>query len=754
MHHPKILEKFGCTPLRLREIFTNRDASTPDGKICRKVEDRIRARVQEGVRQCAKNYTLYQAVDLAWDSPPIQKEVIPLLLWAQGKIKKETVLERLAGTPMGQDIIHKQKDKTIKVDFPRFFEISITLVRSYVNRRLATQTARFANLWPFFRYEPRGTDPVSKFKADVLSQRIDIMSDAYNYRHFGTQCDRDMLLYSHSVAFPRSAWDKVTQWRPKNLNTGNIEDLTAEEIEIESYVAREGVDFVNPHPSRTFRDMSAPFANINTDTGPIWVGHWNIQRYGALLEQGYFNLNCITTNGVFGGIISQYPDFFGYYFDPCVLALPDLSSRNPTASNDREGNIGVYSENAKDNGVFTTEYFERINPKHEGYGDYDCDIWVRYAVAGDGTVLGAEFMPSTPAAYGGINENDSRAVNASLAMELLPYQDQMTNLCSQMILVLRTSLVQLWLIDKDSITKETLKYFEDGAAQKEFFIEPKILAYSSANLREMGITDPSMAFKVITAQVGTKVSEIFSAMVNVLNLADRILSTSANELGQAAPREISAREVQEISTTTSTVSSSASDGIDEQRAALKKILYQSTVCCASANMRVPVLSRYTKDTLIAAGFTLVDADKLDKMQGNEIIPIATPVLGNVTSLIYDYLFDSRDGAERTLNSQSAQVINQMIQNIAANPELARAVGKRRFFALFNEVVRLSGAGTDLKIELDENEDDAFGEGALDERMSQVEAALKELMARLGAPAGAPAPGAPAVDGAAIVQEPV
>lgn len=734
MHHPKILEKFGLTQLRLREIFTA-ETDSADIAIRKRFEERIQDRIDQGVRICAENATLYQAVDMAWDSPPIQKETIPLLLWAQGKIKKEALRSRIEGTPLEQELIKKKADGTISIDIPRLHEMSITLVRSYVTRRLAAQTSRFANLWPYFRYEPRGVEAVSKLKADALSQRMDILVDAYNIRHLGTQLARDQLLYARSVAFPRSSWDCVEGWRAKDLN------VEGGEIEVESYVIREGVEFVNPKPSQVYWDLSAPLPNINTDTGPSWIGYWGIVKYGDLLDGKYWNTDKLSIGASWAELVSKFQDFFTYYFDPKILQWPGSRS-DPTLGNNREANIGTYAATDKDCGVLLVQHFEKINPKQEGICDYDCDIWLRFSMAGDGTVVGAEAMPSIPACYGGMNENDQRVVNMSMAMELLAYQDQLSNLASHMLGQLRLGLLQLWLIDKDSLEPDIRTYFEDGMKRKDFWVDPQALFYSSSKLKELGIMDPSQAFRVVQANLSNTIENCFNGITRLLNLCDRLMILSPNELGQPAPREISATEVQEISNTTTSIQTFVSDGIDEQRAAMKKLLYQALICRSKSVLRVPALNRYSLETLTKAGFSPADTANIDD---GKIIPINTTIVGDVGTLIYEYVFDSRDGAERTPNAAVSQTITQLVQFLTSNEVVARAMGKRRLFELVNEAVRLSGSGVDFKLTMDEGEDGEIGAAELEQVVEQLAMTMQGMDARLsaldggGAPAGGPPP---------------
>ena len=90
-----ILNKFGCTHDRLREIFTETDESSDNFRIRAKFEDLIESRVRQGIFHSAKHSQLYMSVDLAWDSLPINKSTIPLLQYAQGKISIEETAESL-----------------------------------------------------------------------------------------------------------------------------------------------------------------------------------------------------------------------------------------------------------------------------------------------------------------------------------------------------------------------------------------------------------------------------------------------------------------------------------------------------------------------------------------------------------------------------------------------------------------------------------------------------------------------------------
>ena len=710
----EILEANGASQRRLMEIFTSTDRTSDDWKIRDRFEKLVAGRVEDGLKQCARHSSLYQAVDMAWDSTPIQKESISLLLYAHGKID----LPKFAGRLKELDLVDEyckvnDKGEVVDIDFPKLVDVRLNLVRSYVTRRMAAQSARFANLYPYFRYEPRSTSNVGKLRADVLSQRVEIMSDQYGYRHLGDQCSRDMFLYSHTVVVP--TWDREVQWRKKNGA-------------VDAVVTREGVDWRKLHPSRTFWDRSAPLAQINTDTGPAWIADWDIVRFGALRKTDYFNLDKVESSSGIQGILDSYPDFFTYYFEPTTLRLPSAFLRG-AASNDRSLQSGAYTTNDDDKGVVLTRMAMRIVPKDEGIGDYPYPVWLRLTAANDNTIVHAEFLPSLPACYGGINEHDDRLVNPSFAVELLPYQDAGTNIMNHLLLHMKASLFQLWAIDTDSVDEKVKVALKKATNGSSYFQEPQLLYYSASKLRELGIT-VDQAIKVIKADLKAEINAAFGQLLQLLSVCDRLMVMSQNEIGQAAPREISAREVTEIASTTDTVYSFIGNGIDELRAAMKRVCYESLVMQSTSKILVPVVGQYTTKTVERAGFKVL----LEDEEGDSTAPGPVTVIGSAKALDYDYVFSSRDGAERASNPQAAQTLVQLAQMVVASPALAEKLGLERLFDLYNEIFRLSGAAFDLRMELKEGETGELTQQPTggQQGSAEIAAVLQGLSARIAA----------------------
>jgi hypothetical protein len=357
-------------------------------------------------------------------------------------------------------------------------------------------------------------------------------------------------------------------------------------------------------------------------------------------------------------------------------------------------------------GVPLTHYFEKINPLDEGIGEYNADVWIHLTVAGDCTVIAAEFLPSIPGCYGGVNWNDGRLANQSMGMALLSYQDQCSNIISSMLMQLRTSLIQLWLLDSDSLDPAILEEFKKNAADGDWWVERKILIYSATKLKDLGIQDPRMAFSVVQAQVQNVFDAGMKALTQLLNLADRLLILSPNELGQPNPREVSAREVSDISNSVQSIYAFINQGPREMIAAAKELIYDSLITNGMQTFRVPVTKRYAKSVIQRAGMAIPDDVLPQLKEEDDNIPLNTPIMGNLQNLVFDIYFDSRDGAERVQNTQGAQVVMQLLQSLLQTPGLADKIGMRNLMDAANIVIRMSGAPWNFQFEIPQGDDDS------------------------------------------------
>ena len=146
----EIMRRFGSTNDRLREIFTALpDPNMPEqdpalvarGKDIterEKMENWCLHTLQEHMSFALQNYKFYAAADLAWDSVAITAETVPLLMYAQGKVKIENVVEQLKDLKDSDKFVRKDTNgKAIGLELPKLYESSVNLVRSIITRRMA-----------------------------------------------------------------------------------------------------------------------------------------------------------------------------------------------------------------------------------------------------------------------------------------------------------------------------------------------------------------------------------------------------------------------------------------------------------------------------------------------------------------------------------------------------------------------------------------------------------------------------------------
>jgi hypothetical protein len=214
--------------------------------------------------------------------------------------------------------------------------------------------------------------------------------------------------------------------------------------------------------------------------------------------------------------------------------------------------------------------------------------------------------------------------------------------------------------------------------------------------------------------------------------------------------------VTEIAGSVQAINSFNNQGPREQIAAVKELIYDCLITHGQRDFRVPVEQRYTKQIIEEAGFTI--PEDIEKRIRGEDVPVNTPILGNLRDLVYDYYFNSRDGAERVLNTQGAQVMTQLFQFITQVPQIAEKVGLPKLIDLANGIIRMSGAPTNLQIELPRGQNAEIpAQEDMQQQIAELQKRLQEIgqvvmqNARGGAPMANGNPPLPPPGGASSLQ---
>ena len=697
-----------------------------DWQIREHFERVFQEKLQEGMDRAATNYRLYAAADLAYESTPINKFVLPYLKLAQGYIDIKSCQNELSklSKQWAEDLAAKDANGQLTgINMPRLFEISHNLVHSLVTRRTAAISTPITQRFPLFKYEARSATQIGKLRADLMSQRAEIMADQYGYRHDIPQSVREVSLYGHQVEFKASAWDCEKQKLKKRVLRDAASRVGKEKIEFEERTVREGVSWVAPHASRVYYDTTQALAKINSDTGPEYIGYWDLIQLGSIRRQkAYFNRDAIRYDtGIYDYVTNNQGYFNQYYRDKInAPTMPSGNAASLAAANDRKAKIADYAASNDRTSTTIAEHFEKIVPSEWGICNYPYPVWIRFVIAGNRTVIYAEPVGSSPAVCHHYNESDGREVSSSFAHAVIPYQDQISNFLTQLLEIQHQGFMRIYTLCTDGMDEKDIKKIESGLKNHDYHKSKDILIkYSMEKAQLMG-QDPAIfrnKLSQVEIQTREKTSEIFGSIMQLLSLAERLLFFSQQELGQVAPREITATEATMVNNTTLGIRDFHGLGIDEALDAKKRIIFESMINFGSDEVYLPATERYADDVVKAAGFQIEQEEGITTKDATATFTLT----GFKDALVHDFVFTSRDGFDRPLASEESKQLVTLLDVAARHPTLNQIVTTQQTVDIFSEVVRKISS-IDLKLRVPEGMDpDApiGGNAAKNEEMVQT-----------------------------------
>ena len=675
--------------------------------------NRIRSRVQEGMSRNLADWQWVYAIDKALDTP--FRQFYPRLFGALEGGDLKGCCDIMRGLDLG-NCISVTKDKDGKDQYAvneENFVILVGLCSSYLKARWAKiVNDRRAN--PFHKYEPAKLTMVNRTKCEVLTDRVQVMSDQLGYFEVFKQAVHKMLAYSVSIAFIKEEWYTETQQRSATvkdaLAAGSGENGQpkvkvgdpVDQIEIE------GLRYDLPKPNRLYRDLAHPLYTINTDTGCQFGGYWQIVRYRELKNSGFWNDDKISLGNGTNPLVDYSSQYFQIY-DNAIKVAP--SCRPPTVDDLAIGPAANTSTNLEaalanqwygtdhlDQGALVTNHFEKLVPKDNGLGDYSHPVWFRFVLAGDGcTVLWGCALPHTPMWYMGYDADESRAKNPSLVMEILPYQYQFETALSQIILSNRQNLSNLTLLntdvldDKQDWVKEIAGW--GSTIWKKLNIVPasfkrlnRLLQSNSRSQQEMGI---SLTLPKASLQEQIAVAQM------ILSTLERALGMSNQEIAQTASHEISATETRNLAAATTNRLTFTATAADIARDAWKRQIYAYLMAFGDDDFygHIPADNPITQEQLAKMGFTFVDHDQ---MVGTEKYRRVRAPKKSLALPLYEFA-STRDGEDRVSDSAIAAVMATLARDVMNNPMLAQAIGPEQALQWVNAIGYFSGMPRDFKL---------------------------------------------------------
>lgn len=696
----EVLKAYGLDSESLKKVFNKESFDKLSDKVKPLVE-RIRCRVQKGRDFNFENYRLYHALDLAWDSP--FEQITPTLLASliDKGIDNKTVFDQLKNWGISYDDMMvevpdpKTPGKNIKqLSLPAFFRIFVPLVRSYVTIRRA-KLMNDRRLVPFFKFEPPISTSIERLRSSAITSRTEVMSEQYGYYDVLNQAVLQMLHYGECLQFPVEEWHREYQCVAKDSRFEGETEKGPDGEEFKKVVVKEGLRYHLPHPARTYFDRGFGPSTFNSDTGCCYGGYWSVKKFGDIKDNpGFWNLNAVGYEDFSKWMQGRSYDFFKNILQGCAVNfLGCNNSEGGTSKYDREKHeVRWYTTDDTDRPVILTEHFEKLIPKDNGLGDYPYPIWFRFVIAADTTILYAAPLPYCPVVYYGYDVAENRTLNASMSLEILPFQDQFSNLLSQYLLTVKQNLMNVSLLNTDMILEDDIKKIENWG--EKWFRKINILRLSFLKALKGG-NNPATA--VVSHKFPIQdTTALLGAMRVILDTCERVLALSAQEVGQPASHEQTREEVRNISRSTSIRVAFTGAGVDQGKAAWKRQIYQAEMAYSQKEFyaQVPMEEEIPADQLEKLGFTYAE---------DAGVPAYDPVNRkarlkvNKTAIAYQTFSSDRDGEDRIDDVGTAQAMTQYFQVMMNNPMIAQAIGPDQAIKIANSIGRFAGFPRDFKL---------------------------------------------------------
>lgn len=688
----RLKDKHRLDPDSLKKAFDN--ATLEKRPKVKKLVNQIRDTIQNGINRNRADYRLFKAMDWAYDTPFYQVSYTQLRGLLTSSPDEKKVMEAVNSwglTHLLSDM--RNPDGTVccgdngkpkkALNLPVFFNIFVPIVMSYITIRWA-KLFNDRNLIPTYKFEPVTFTKENRFRCEVITQIVQRQSVWFDYPADMKQSILQTLLYGFCINFPREAW--------------YVERQEDEDGKVK--IVREGLRFNMPHPSRTYYDLYHRLSSLNSNSGCEYAGYWELCRYKEIYDNPlYWNKDQITMGSHSWFDLSNNPDFLAQVF-PCNMTFPDRSSglgAGGVGGLDRQNEAArTYGNGDYDNATLLTQHFQKLVPSEYDLGTYDYPIWMRFVYASDNAVVWAE-----PLSFGVLptytyDADFNRARFRSLALEIIPFQDHISNILTQWILAVKDNLVNPVFYDKEKIPANYVQELQNLG--QKLLNGRMFVPFSSTENYRFKIEQREAFFSPQLTHHNT--AELANLVSGVLNMLDRIMQLSPQEVGQAAPHEQTAEETRVVAGNTSTRVTFTGTGVDSGDNAKKTMLYDAMMAHADDDIIVSVTSAFANtqaefDKLLkAVGFELTDKEAGFDPDHPETM---LQVKGSKSALAIEEFSSTRDNQNRINLPAVADAMSKIFLAIAGNPVLIQAIGPQQLVELLNQIIVTTGLPQEFRL---------------------------------------------------------
>jgi len=679
------LKKYGCSSGHYKAIFTKLPSEYT--KRQKRLVDLISGRIRDGYTNTLREHRAYYAIDLAYEAPFAQTTATFVNHIRSQNLNYDQTVEALKSYGLSEselflDIPSPDGLATTRcINYPVFYQMYVPIVKAYVTAIVA-EIFNERNTVPLLPYKPLKNSEKDKIRCDVITDIGQKMAAQYGYAALYRQTIQQMLKYGIMLCFPREEWHHEYQ----------ILDGKKELI-------KEGLRYMTPHPSRTYYDLEYPLTSFNTDTGCTFAGHWHVLTYGTILDnRDYWN-----RNNIFSGTNWFQSPLAGNYFSevfPCNMKWPPRWS----GPMNREDKLAWYnSSEDRDKAVFVTEHFQKLIPKDWDLGSYPYPVWHRFTVAGDDTIIWSEPVGYNPVWFMGYDYDEQMARTSSLALEIIPWQDQLGNILSQMLLTMRQNLTNVIFYDTNLVDGEEIKRIQNAGERKYKSIQ--WVPYDSFKNAAARLNQAQAFYPVKFEKV--PIAEQIQCLSTTLNIMERVLQISPQQLGGAASHQQSKAEVMQTAGSGNNRIAFLSASVDEGTDAWMRQLYDAEQNYLDPNFEADI-SNETPDLekhLEEMGFEV-------RHQGEDTVTVS----GHKKRLRLEGFASVNVGPNRAKDKEIAQVIFQVVGTVAGQEDLHKKIGAKALLRLIEQAAILAGAPADFKLQIDQ---DAEQEGEIDPQVIQA-----------------------------------
>jgi hypothetical protein len=688
------LRSCGVSSGSYRKIFAQspRDYPKRIGELTRLISQRI----TDGRSRNFRDWKTWAAIDIACDIP--FRQTTPTMI--------NHILSRnldLAGTRAAlaewglreEDLFLKVqvpgKEDLLVPNPPVFFQIFIPICKAYLAIREA-KLFNERNTDPLLPYRPLKNTSRNQVLCEIITDAINTISTWYGYSSVLRQAIKQTLKYGIMLAFPEEEWHVEKQVR---INPDG---------KPETYVVKEGIRYILPHPTRMFYDLKRPLTRVNSDTGCEWMGHWFIRSYGDILD----NRSFWNRTRIFAGTNWLDSSLSGSYFKefyPCQMDFPAPTASGPPS---REDLASFYQSGSRDQAVFLTDFFIKLKPSDWDLGEYrngklvktyDYPVWHRFLLAGDDTVIWAAPCAYNPCWFMGYDYDENAGRNSSLGLELIPWQDHVGNILSQIILTALQNLANVTFYDTNVIDKADIE-----ALQNKGEVRYRGMVFLPFDSLQRKASMAGIKDALFTAQLSkASIIELLQTLPMVLNIMERVIQISAQEAGSAASHQQSKYELQQTGGASTNRVVFTGSIIDEGTDAWKKQLHDGAMAYMDGSISAEVSS------------DIKDLPRLLNELGFEVTGTGDDsvlVKGHKRVLRLEGFASTSRAEDPNKDKEIAQVIFQVAGTLGAQPELAKTVGVRNILMLLEQGAKFAGAPRDFRLPV-------VPEGAPDGQISEA-----------------------------------